>query len=49
MKNLKIRLRHVLSWPKGGQDLKFHESGIYGGLGKRQQTDSKDSFSDFLL
>ena len=34
----KIGLRHVLSWPKLGLEPKFHESGTFGGFGKREQT-----------
>ena len=33
----KIGLRHVLSWPKLGLVLKFHEPGTFGGFGKRGQ------------
>ena len=48
MKNSKIGLRHVLSWPKVGLDPKFHDPGIFGGFGKRGQTDRhthrQDSF-----
>ena len=38
MKNSKIGLRHVLSWPKVGLEPKFHESGTFGGLEKRGHT-----------
>ena len=34
----KIGLRHVLSWPKLGLEPKFHESGTFGGFGKRGQS-----------
>ena len=34
----KIGLRHVLSWPKLGLEPKFHESGTFGGFGKREQS-----------
>ena len=34
----KIGLRHVLSWPKLGLEPKFHESGTFGGFGKRAQS-----------
>ena len=37
-----IRLRYVLSWPKLGLGLKFHEAGTFGGLGK-----CAESLSDF--
>merc|ERR1712244_105696 len=37
----KIGLRHVLSWPKLGLEPKFHESGTFGGLGKREQSLSR--------
>ena len=35
IKILKIGLRHVLSWPKLGLEQKFHETGTFGGFGKR--------------
>ena len=35
---LKIGLRHVLSWPKLGLEPQFHESGTFGGFGKRGQS-----------
>ena len=38
IKILKIGLRHVLSWPKLGLEPKFHESGTFGGFGKRAQS-----------
>ena len=34
----KIGLRHVLSWPKLGLEPKCHESGTFGGFGKREQS-----------
>ena len=34
----KIGFRHVLSWPKLGLESKFHESGTFGGFGKRAQS-----------
>ena len=34
----KTGLRHVLSWPKLALDPQFHESGTFGGFGKREQT-----------
>ena len=34
----KIRLRHVLSWPKLGLEPKVHESGTFDGFGKRGQS-----------
>ena len=37
----KIGLRHVLSWPKLGLEPKFHESGTFGGFGKRAQSLSR--------
>merc|ERR1712102_71853 len=37
----KIGLRHVLSWPKLGLEPKFHESGTFGGFGKRGQSLSR--------
>ena len=39
----KIGLRHVLSWPKLGLEPKFHESGTFGGFGKRGHTNPQDS------
>ena len=39
----KIRLRHVLIWPKLGREPKFHETGTFGGFGKREQTYRQDS------
>ena len=41
IKILKIGLRHVLSWPKLGLEPKFHESGTFGGFGKRAQSLSR--------
>ena len=38
MKNSKIGLRHVLSWPKLGLEPKSYESGTFGGFGKRKQS-----------
>ena len=38
MKNSKIGIRHVLSWPKVGLEPKFHDPGTFGGFGKRGQT-----------
>ena len=38
IKILKIGLRHVLSWPKVGLELKFHDPGTLSGFGKREQT-----------
>ena len=38
MKNSKIGLRHVLSWPKLGLEPKFHDPGTFGGFGKREQS-----------
>ena len=38
---MKIGLRHVLSWPKLGLEPKFHESGTFGGFGKRGQSLSR--------
>ena len=38
MKNSKIELRHVLSWPKLGLEPKFHDPGTFGGFKKRGQT-----------
>ena len=38
----KIRLRHVLSWPKPGLEPKFHDPGTFGGVGKHGQTDRQD-------
>ena len=38
MKNSKIGLRHVLSWPKLGLEPKVHESGTFDGFGKRGQS-----------
>ena len=32
---------HVLSWPKLGLEPKFHESGTFGGFGKRAQSLSR--------
>ena len=32
MKNLKIGLRHVISWPKLGLEPTFHESGTFSGF-----------------
>ena len=43
MKNSKIGLRHVLSWPKLGLKPKFHDPGSFGGFGKRGQTNPQDS------
>ena len=37
-KILKIGLRSDLSWPKLGLEPKFHESGTFGGFGKRGQS-----------
>ena len=37
----KIGLRHVLSWPELGLAPKFHESGTFGGFGKREQSLSR--------
>ena len=34
----KIGLRHVLSWPKLGIEPKCHETGTFGGFGKRAQS-----------
>ena len=34
----KIGLRYVLSWPILGLEPKFHDSGTFGGFGKRGQT-----------
>ena len=34
----KIGLRSDLSWPKLGLEPKFHESGTFGGFGKREQS-----------
>ena len=31
-------LRHVLSWPKLGLEPKCHDSGTFGGFGKRAQS-----------
>merc|ERR1711923_93834 len=44
MKISKIGLRHVLSWPKLGLEPKFHESGTFGGFGKRGQTNRQTRF-----
>ena len=38
IKTLKIGLRSDLSWPKVGLQPKFHDSGTFGGFGKREQT-----------
>ena len=35
MKNSKIGLRHVLSWPKLGLEPKCHKPETFGGFGKR--------------
>ena len=43
MKNSKIGLRHVLSWPKLGLEPKFHDPGTFGGFGKRGHTHIQDS------
>ena len=40
----KIGLRHVFSWPKLGLEPKFHDAGIFGGLGKRGQTHKQTRF-----
>merc|ERR1712102_143399 len=37
----KIGLRHVLRWLKSGLEPKFHESGTFGGFGKRRQSLSR--------
>ena len=37
-KNEKKGLRHVLSWPKLGLELKFHDIGTFGGLEKHAQS-----------
>merc|ERR1711963_1372135 len=39
--NFENRLRHVLSWPKLGLEPKCHESGTFGGFGKRGQSLSR--------
>ena len=44
MKNSKIGLRHVLSWPKLGLEPKFHDPGTFGGFGKRGQTNRQTRF-----
>ena len=40
IKILKIGLRSDLSWPKVGLESKSHEPGTFGGLGKREQTNT---------
>ena len=40
----KIRLRHVLSWPKLGLEPKCHDPGTFGGFGKRGQTNKHTRF-----
>ena len=40
----KIRLRHVVSWPKLGLESKFHKARTFGGFGKRGQTHRPTSF-----
>ena len=42
----KIRLRHVLKWPKLGLEPKFHDPGTFGGFGKREQTDRHTDTQD---
>ena len=42
----KIRLRHVLSWPKLGLEPKFHNPGSYGGFGIREHTDTQTDRQD---
>ena len=37
----KIGLRHVLSWPKLSLEPKFHDTGTFGGFGKREQSLSR--------
>ena len=49
MKNSKIGLRHVLSWPKLGLEPKFYESGTFGGFGKREHTDRQTDRQDSCL
>ena len=44
IKILKIGLHHVLSWPKLGIETKFHETGTFGGFGKREQRDKHTRF-----
>ena len=39
----KIGLRSVLCCPKLGLEPKCHESGTFGGFGKREQTHRQDS------
>ena len=36
--NFENRASTCLSWPKLGLEPKFHESGTFGGFGKRGQT-----------
>ena len=43
MKNLKIGLRHVLSWPKLGLEPKCHDPGPFDGFVKRGQTHRQNS------
>ena len=42
----KIGLRSDLSWPKLGIERRFHEPGIFGGFGKRKQTNTQTDPQD---
>ena len=43
MKNSKIGLCHFFSWPKLGLEPKCHDTGTFGGFGKRAQNVSDTS------
>ena len=49
IKILKIELRHVLSWPKLGLELKCHDPGTSDGFGKHGQTDIHTRFMFYCI